>query len=283
MKGDFLEMDTTIDLVMWCKNGGYCLDSVLKQIEKVIPSKVVHKKILVDDYSTDNTREVAKSHGWKVVYNKGKGIGDGANTALNHVDCDFFVSFEHDLVLAHDWFEKIPPQIIDNETVGAAQGIRLPDHKLLRKLQEFKIQRIKKDARMTHSMDNTMYRTDVVRSVGGFPRLPGAGVDSILVQNMLKSGYEWVTDFDVVSLHLRQGVREEIKHYKGYAVAAPMVSRHDPSINLHRMISTFCFSPFRGMEIAIKKRDWKLALLYPTIRFMVLRGYIQGMKNLSDQ
>ncbi|MFX1464970.1 MAG: glycosyltransferase [Promethearchaeota archaeon] len=273
-------MDTTIDLVMWCKNGGYCLNSVLKQIEKVIPSKVVHKKILVDDYSTDNTREIAKRHDWKVVYNNGKGVGDGANTALNHVDCEFFVSFEHDLVLANDWFEKIPPQIINNKGVGAAQGVRLPDHKLLRKLQEFKIEREQRVGRTTHSMDNTIYRTDVIRDVGGFPKLPGAGVDSILVHKVLKSGYRWITDFNVISIHLRKGIKEEIRHYYGYGLASPKVSLHDPSINLHRIILTFGFSPFQGFHIALTKHDWRLAFLYPVIRFATFWGYIKGIKSV---
>ncbi|MFX1464973.1 MAG: hypothetical protein ACFFA5_00670 [Promethearchaeota archaeon] len=128
-------------------------------------------------------------------------------------------------------------------------------------MQEFKIERARKDRRATHSRDNTIYRTDVIRSVGGFPKLPGAGVDSILVQNILKSGYKWITDFDVVSIHLRKGVKQEIRHYYGYANAAPKVSKHDPSINFCRIILTFGFSPFRGVEIAFKKREWRLALL----------------------
>ena len=273
-------MDITLDLVMWCKNGGWCLKPALQQIDNVIPTKIVHKKVLVDDYSIDDTREIAQKYNWKVVPNKGKGIGDGANTALSYVDCEYFISFEQDLVLANDWFKKIPQKIINDRNVAAAQGVRLPDHKLLRKLQEFKLQRIQKDGRTTQSMDNTIYRTDIIRSLGGFPKLPGAGVDSILVQNVLKSGYKWMTDFDVVSIHLRKGVKQEIRHYYGYANAAPKVSIHDPSINFRRMILTFGFSPFRGVEIAFKKRDWRLALLYPAIRFVILCGYTKGIKSL---
>lgn len=274
-------MDATLDLVMWCKNGGWCLNPVLKKIDDVIPAEKVHKKILVDDRSIDNTREIAKMHNWKVVMNKGKGIGDGANTALSYVDCEYFVSFEQDLVLTKDWYKKIPPQIINDKNVAAAQGVRLPDHRLLRKLQEFKLERIQKDGRTTQSMDNTIYRTDVIRDFGGFPKLKGAGVDSILVQNVLKSGYKWITDVDVVSIHLRKGVKQEIRHYYGYAAAAPKVSVYDPSINFRRMILTFGFSPFRGVEIALKKRDWRLALLYPAIRFVILCGYSKGIKSFA--
>lgn len=263
---------------MWCKNGGYCLDRVFTQIETVIPDDVIHKKVLVDDQSTDNTREVAKSHNWIIISNEGKGVGDGANTALNHVDCKFFVSFEHDLVLADDWFEKIPPRIFEDESIGAAQGVRLPDHELLRKLQEFKIERERRESRVTHSMDNTIYRTSVIRSVGGFPRLPGAGVDSILVWNVLRAGYKWITDFNVVSTHLRKGVKEEVRHYYGYGRASPNVSFHDSTINLRRLLLTAGFSPFRGVHVAFDKRDWRLALLYPVIRFAALYGYLRGLK-----
>jgi hypothetical protein len=41
--------------------------------------------MVIDDQSKDNTVDIATQYGWKVIKNEGKGIGDGANTALKNV------------------------------------------------------------------------------------------------------------------------------------------------------------------------------------------------------
>ncbi len=64
---------------------------------------------MADDASSDGTQNIASSFGWSVIPNKGHGISDGANTALEAVTSDFFISFEQDLLLAPDWWQKIPP------------------------------------------------------------------------------------------------------------------------------------------------------------------------------
>jgi len=122
---------------MWAKDGSKTLPFVLKRINEVIPEEVVNNRIFVDDHSVDNTREIAKSFGWQVFFNEGRGISNGANTALKHVTSDFFISFEQDLVLAKEWWEKIPKHLLD-ANVAVASGVRLPNQPIaLRKLQEY--------------------------------------------------------------------------------------------------------------------------------------------------
>lgn len=57
---------------MWAKNGAKTLPFVLKRIDEVIPEDSVQKRVLVDDNSADDTREIANSFGWEVFYNEGK-------------------------------------------------------------------------------------------------------------------------------------------------------------------------------------------------------------------
>jgi len=271
------EKKRKVDLVMWAKNGAFYLKKTLKRINEVIPNEAVENRIFVDDDSTDNSREIAKSFQWKTYSNEGMGIGDGANTALRYVKSPYFISFEQDLVLAKNWWEKIP-KYLNNKNVIAAQGVRLPDLPVLRELQEYRLERNRKLRRMTHSMDNTIYKTEIMREIGGFPRLPGAGVDSILVQKVLKTKYKWITDYSVVSLHLRKNVWQDVNRFYWYGLVAPIVSKYDPSINLLRIVKTFFFSPIRGFHIAIIKNCPQLFIIYPVIRFNVLKGYLDGMK-----
>src|SRR3989304_8467464 len=112
-----------VDLVMWTKNGSETLPLGLKRISQVIPGNFVNRRIIVDDRSVDDTRKIAESSGWSVTFNEGNGISDGANTALKHVESPYFVSFEQDLLLARDWWEKIPP-LLKTSHVAAASGMR---------------------------------------------------------------------------------------------------------------------------------------------------------------
>jgi glycosyltransferase involved in cell wall biosynthesis len=115
-----------VDVVMWTKNGAQTLPFVLKRIGEVIPGRFVNEKIMVDDRSTDETRKIAESFGWTVVFNEGRGISDGANTALKHVESEWFISFEQDLLLARDWWYNIL-KALENSKVAVASGLRFAD------------------------------------------------------------------------------------------------------------------------------------------------------------
>jgi glycosyltransferase involved in cell wall biosynthesis len=268
---------------MWAKNGSATLPFVLKSIDQVIPKDVLRNCIFVDDSSTDNSKGIAEAFGWQVYDNEGKGIGDGANTALKHVQSPYFISIEQDVILARDWWQKIPPHL-NKPKVIAAQGIRLPNHPVLRKLQESRIDRYKaiKGYRITQSMDNTIYRTSIIRKLGGFPRLPGAGVDSIIVQKALKAGYRWITDYNVVSIHLRNGVWQDVKHTYWYGRAAPIVSKFDSSITFRRLVAMFLFSPIRGLHIMLTKSCPQMVFVYPLMRFMALKGYLESRSESEE-
>lgn len=83
-----------VDLVMWTYNGEKTPPLVLGRIKKVVSEGVVNQKLIVDDGSKDNTVAIAQKYGRNVIRNEGKGISDGANTALKHVQTPYFCSFE---------------------------------------------------------------------------------------------------------------------------------------------------------------------------------------------
>ena len=184
-----------IDLVMWTKNGSQTLPGVLQRINEVIPKEVVNKKIIVDDESSDSTPHIASSFGWSVILNKGHGISDGANTALEQVTSDFFVSFEQDLLLASNWWQKIPP-LLESSSVAAASGMRFADKPPgIKKMQEYVGKKYRGEANLASwlrsrdmsaftlgkTLDNTIYKTRIIRNLGGFPKLRvTAGVDTAL-------------------------------------------------------------------------------------------------------
>src|SRR5712692_3575851 len=147
---------------MWAKNGGRFLPAVLNRIDAVVPHESVNARILVDDKSMDNTREIAQSFNWAVYENPTGFVSGGTNTALQHVTMPFFVSIEQDILLAKDWWDRIPPYM-DDETVAVAQGIRLATHQIIRDLEPIDQERLNRETMNQvpdyyWSIDNNIFR-----------------------------------------------------------------------------------------------------------------------------
>jgi glycosyltransferase involved in cell wall biosynthesis len=289
-----------VDLVMWTKNGAATLPLVLKRISEVIPSEFVNKRTIVDDQSTDDTRAIAKSFGWNVVFNEGRGISDGANTALKHVTSEFFISFEQDLLLAYDWWEKIPPYL-ENPRIAVASGMRFADKPIgVRRLQQYVAKKYRGEAELESwlrarqmaaftlgkTLDNTVYKTKIVKAVGGFPKMQvNAGVDTILAYKIRQAGYQWLVDYNVQSTHLRRGLKQELHHQYWYGTQLYEIWRRTeaeikqrPPVTKLNVMSRFAMSPFTGVFMAIVTKEPTIVYIHPLIRFYYLKGLLESKK-----
>lgn len=291
-------MINKVDSVMWTKNGAETLPLVLKRISEVIPSKFVTKRVIVDDRSSDNTREIAQTFGWNVVFNEGKGISDGANTALKHVESEYFISFEQDLLLARDWWEKIPP-LLENPTVAAASGMRFADKpRGVRKLQQYVAKKYRGEPNLAswlrarqmaaftlgNTLDNTIYKTKVIKALGGFPKIKvNAGVDTTLAYRLKQAGYNWVVDYNVQSIHIRKGLKQELRHQYWYGTQLHEIWRRietetnqRPPVTKFGTMYRFFLSPFTGLFVAFKTKEPTITYIHPLIRFYYLRGFLES-------
>src|SRR4030043_192002 len=264
-----------VDMVMWTKNGAKTLPLVLKRINEAIPGKAVGKKVIVDDKSTDNTAEIARSFGWTVVDNEGTGISDGANTALKHVEAEFFISFEQDLLLSRDWWSKIP-RYLENPKVAAASGMRFADRPIgVMKLQRYVAKKYRGESELASwlrtrqmaaftlgkTLDNTIYKTKIIRSMNGFPKMRvNAGVDTILAYKVEQTGYHWTVDYNVQSIHIRQGLKQELRHQYWYATQLYEIWREidnetnkPPPVTRFGIVYRFFIAPFTGFFVGLQR------------------------------
>jgi len=266
-----------IDLTMWAKNGARFLPSVLKRIDEVIPAEILGQKIFVNDHSTDNSEQIAREFNWEILQNKEGGIGNGANIALRKVSSNVFASFEQDILLTKDWLERILP-LIENPKVAVAQGWRLSTNQSLLDL-EIGVPMVKSPA---YSIDNNLFRTSVIRSLGGFPTYVSYCVDGVLRSKVIRSGWEWVTDTNAVSTHLkpfslmRYALAAE-KKGRDYAIASDdFLDDERRKMNLPYLLYALIRSPVIGVGICIVKKNPFLAWYFPLEKFLKLKGYISA-------
>jgi glycosyltransferase involved in cell wall biosynthesis len=292
-----------VDLVMWTKNGAETLPFVLKRISEVIPIEFVNNRIIVDDHSSDETRSIAQNFGWQIVFNEGTGISDGANTALKNVESECFVSFEQDLLLARDWWGKIP-NFLEDPQVAAASGMRFADKpRGVRKLQQYVAKKYRGEANLASwlrnrktsaftlgsTLDNTIYKTEIIRAVGGFPKMQvNAGVDSTLAYKLKRSGYSWVVDYDVQSTHIRKGLKQELQHQYWYGTQLYEIWRkieedtnQGAPMTASGIMYRFLISPFTGLFVALKTKEPTITYIHPLIRFYYMKGLLEAMKTAT--
>ena len=152
-------------------------DTILSlQAQTLTPAEI----IVVDDCSTDDTGAIAAAHGARVVRPPtNTGSKAGAQTfALQFVTTEFVIAVDADTTLAADGIEKLVPAF-DDPRVAAACGSVFPRRvesiwergryvEYLFAFTFYKRVQDQFDAPLISSGCFSMYRTDILRAVGGW-------------------------------------------------------------------------------------------------------------------
>lgn len=201
-----------VDVCMWAKNGEKFLPSVLRRIDKIMLGDI-NQKIFVDDRSVDRSREIAKFFGWKVYHNQEGWISGGTKEALRHVETEFFVSVEQDVLLAKNWWTTIQKYMTDRK-VAVAQGIYLSTTPMYRTYEEYRMKKVnqlpsEKRSQLCYCIGNNIYRTEVVKRLGF---VDDTVAMSPFYEKIVNNGYKWITDTGLVSDHIRTSLFDAINH-----------------------------------------------------------------------
>lgn len=262
---------------MWTKDGAVILDRVLKQIDRVIPEEVIGQKILVDDNSTDSTVKIAKAHSWHVYPNIQGGVAGGFNEALSRVKTETFFSFEQDVILNAYWFDLIPPHLEDPQT-AVCQGVRVPTDPVLRLVY---IDKLKNSPYMpVTSLDNTCYKTDIMKELGGFPKTAKHIADSYLVKEVVGAGYLWKVDKKVISFHYRPSIRGQVSHYHK-AINRADKQQDLPRLKFKIVVKKFVSGSQRAVRVA-RQGQPKALLVYPYMSARNLAFWAANRKGVSQ-
>jgi glycosyltransferase involved in cell wall biosynthesis len=268
---------------MWTKNGAETLDSVLQRINQVIPPEYVSQKLIVDDHSTDSTREIAKRYGWEVYNNDLGGISNGSNCALTHVETEWFCSFEQDVLIAEDWFKKIYP-LINKPKCAVASGCRFTSNpKTVHLLEKFSHNTRYYNPMYGKTLDNTIYKTTVIKSMG-FPLMKSnCGIDIVLANLLEQKGYMWYVNYNCISTHMKKpNLRQHFKRIRWYGKAESEIRKKSnlKNINIKLVFLKLPRSIFIGVFIAWKMHYAPITLVYPIEMLCRFKGFIEGKRYL---
>lgn len=193
--------------------GKFVGETIKSVLEQSVP---VDQIIVIDDCSTDNTGEVARSFGVSVM-RPPKNCGSKAtalNFALPHVTCEYTLAIDADTTLAHDAIEKLM-RVFDDKTaidengestIAAVCGMVIPRNvrtmwergRYIEYLYAFTFYKPVQDyydRPLIASGCFSAYRTDILRQVGGWStRTVGEDMDLTWSVYMLNKSVRFAED-----------------------------------------------------------------------------------------
>ena len=118
----------TIDIIIPIYNEEKTLDAIIKKIEETDFCGLEKHIILVDDCSTDSSREILKKYrDYKVIYHeKNCGKGAAVRTGIENSSSDIIVIQDADLEYNPEDYQKLLPYLLNNES-DVVYGSRLAD------------------------------------------------------------------------------------------------------------------------------------------------------------
>jgi GT2 family glycosyltransferase len=182
------------------------LDSIYQQTR--LPDEI----IIVDDGSSDNTREIAEEYkdkasrsfpgiGYHLIVQKNKGPAAASNVAIKNAKGEYIVSVDSDAIVDRDLIEKCVHEMETNQSIGAVGGyIRTANKdKFWARIMGYDIE-YRYDhigglqapkAWMSHiSPCNTLYRKEVFDKIGGFSETFGHTHDVDFSYRLTAAGYK---------------------------------------------------------------------------------------------
>ena len=125
-------IDKTFTIVICTYNGGARISGVIDRIlEQGEALKTIDKIILVDNNSSDNTREMVSLYSEstppvKYVFEGSPGLSNARRTGVNAVNTEWIIFLDDDNYLTPHWLEHVVDYTRNHPKVGAFNGAVIP-------------------------------------------------------------------------------------------------------------------------------------------------------------
>lgn len=218
-----------IGVIIPTLNAGDKFEKLLESVN--IQDMDLHRRIIIDSSSNDQTAEISKKFGWDVVAINREDFNHGATRQLGVEaisECDIVIFLTQDSILSSSDALRILVDSFKNSNVGAVYGRQLPNpdatalaaharlfnyhEKSVIKSQEDAVRLGIKAAFISNSF--AAYRREALVSVGGFPSDTILGEDIYVAAKMLidKWKISYCAEAKVYHSH-NYSMLEEFKRY----------------------------------------------------------------------
>jgi len=254
-----------VSVIVVTYNGSATLRRCLESLTQMTYPN--YEVIVVDDGSTDNTREIAAAFdGVKLVSTRNQGLSAGRNVGLEHATGEIVAYTDDDCFAEQDWLFHIV-DVFRKGDYSAAGGSNLPP------LDEGKVAQCVAAApgAPNHVLltpeeadhipgCNMAFRTDVLREIGGFnPFFVTAGDDVDVCWRLHDRNYKIGFAPAAVVWHRRRSrIAAYLKQQRGYGEAEGRLELEHPD-----RFNSLGYATWRG--VGAERREARLPLLGPVI------------------
>ena len=201
-------MKKQISVIIPTFNSAKVLKACLESLTNQTVSGEAYEIIVVDDGSTDETKDVVSKYPVKYVYQQNHGPAVARNNGVSHAQAETILFTDADCEPQPNWIEEMIKPMEDSEVIGVKGAYKTRQKEIIARLvqveYEHKYERMKKfkyiDFVDTYAAG---YRKDVFLKYEGFDeRYPKASVeDQELSFRLSRGGYKMVFNPEALVYH----------------------------------------------------------------------------------
>jgi cellulose synthase/poly-beta-1,6-N-acetylglucosamine synthase-like glycosyltransferase len=252
---------------------GRCLDSLLAQTAP----RDSYEIIVVDDGSTDKTRQIAESRGVKVVSQANRGPSAARNLGAHHACGDVLLFIDADSAPDARCVEAMTAAFTDPDLAGASGEKKTHQKNLWARLvqieYDYKYDRLAKHSSIDFVDSSTAgYRRDIFLSNGGFDSNLKEAEDVELSFRLAERGYRLKLLPEAITYHthpesLRLYLKRKFQYARGRAIVYRRYPRkaasdqRTPQTQKLQMLIAFASIPVALTAIVWDVWRWGIALL----------------------
>lgn len=253
--------------------------------------------IVVDDGSTDETREIAARYPVRIItHDRNRGLPPARNSGFRTARNELVASLDADCVAAPDWLEKLVPHL-DDPRVGAASG-RVEETHLDSIADRWRQAHLPLKWGSTQAVNppflfgaNGLHRKSSMEEVGGYDETTWRVLDcdAYMSRRLREQRYNLIYDPTALVKHIKQDTVRSVL-YNRWGWWRQGVGAYSTRIRLRSILATFYRAHFRTMffdHVSQDARSGRFALLWLDLLCLLympccdLKLYLQARGRLN--
>ncbi|MFW9946018.1 MAG: glycosyltransferase [Candidatus Odinarchaeota archaeon] len=219
-----------VSIIVPIKNRGPLLPNLIKNLSNL--NYPDYEIIIVDDCSTDNTKNLLKRYPIKsVILNKSVGSAKARNIGINKAKNDIIALTDSDCFVSRNWLNDLVPFLNEYDIVGGkVEFCDRAERKLNPSIKVEKVLNKKSPVNFLNS-SNMLFKKDLLTHTGGF--LNYRIEDLEFSWRALKKGFKLIyVPKGLVIHHGKRTILENIKKYIQYGKSYSKIAAvHNMDIN----------------------------------------------------